>query len=304
MTDSELVAATMAGPGGKERPSTVGVATACNVDSGGGLARADLDDPLSALSVLVDALLPAGRGTGRRPTISSSELITLAVAQILPGCHSERGSRGSRASSLGICSPHPQQPGYNKRLRSLAPEIRRVIEHLVRIPSSFSDRRRLLDSTPVPPGSPRRPAKRSELAGWATYGHYASHSRQCWGLRLYLPCAPEGMPVSFCLAPANEPEREVAVALLERARRQGLPTGGEIIIGRLLVFPGAEFEQTVVSFDATLVRPDRRDEKPRFGKLGRIRRWIESINDTLKGQLSLENHVGLAPKASGRVASR
>jgi hypothetical protein len=37
------------------------------------------------------------------------------------------------------------------------------------------------------------------------------------------------MPVSFCLAPANEGEREVAAAMLDRARRTGLLTGGEII---------------------------------------------------------------------------
>jgi hypothetical protein len=43
-------------------------------------------------------------------------------------------------------------------------------------------------------------------------------------LRLYLLCAPDGMPVSFCLAPANEPEREVAAAMLERARERGLLT--------------------------------------------------------------------------------
>jgi len=55
-------------------------------------------------------------------------------------------------------------------------------------------------------------------------------------------------------------------------------------------FAGRELEQTVRDLDATLIRPDRKDEKPRFGKLGGIRHWIESINDTLKGQLSLEDH--------------
>ena len=102
------------------------------------------------------------------------------------------------------------------------------------------------------------------------------------------------MPVSFCLAPANEPEREVAAAMLERARERGLLCGGEIIVGDK-GFAGAEFERTVASFDANFIRPDRRDEKPRFGKLGGIRQWIESINDTLKGQLSLEDHGGHVP---------
>ena len=41
-----------------------------------------------------------------------------------------------------------------------------------------------------------------------------------------------------------------------------------------------------------MVRPDRRDEAPRHGSTGWIRQWIESVNDTLKGQLDLERHGG------------
>ncbi|MQA85352.1 MAG: hypothetical protein GEV03_12180 [Streptosporangiales bacterium] len=41
-----------------------------------------------------------------------------------------------------------------------------------------------------------------------------------------------------------------------------------------------------------LVRPDRRDEKRRFDNLAGVRQWIESVNDTLKGQLDLEGHGG------------
>ncbi|MDR7084092.1 hypothetical protein J2X01_003400 [Arthrobacter ginsengisoli] len=54
-----------------------------------------------------------------------------------------------------------------------------------------------------------------------------------------------------------------------------------------------------------LVRPDRKDEKPRFGRIGRIRQWIESVFDTLKGQLSLEHHGGRSlPGIYARVAAR
>jgi hypothetical protein len=257
--------------------------------------HADLDSLLTALYVLVDDLLPARTGAGRRPRITDSELITLAVAQILLGCHSERRFLRLARQRLGHLFPYiPKQPGYNKRLRKLAPEICLAIGQLARISPSFCDRLRLLDSTPVPCGASRQTVKRSELAGWAAYGYCASHSRYFWGLRLYLLCAPDGMPVSFALAPANEGEREVAAAMLERARREGLLTGGEIIIADK-GFAGEEFEETVASLDATLVRPDRKGEKPRFGKLGGIRQWIESIYNTTKSQLSLEEHGGHIP---------
>ena len=57
--------------------------------------------------------------------------------------------------------------------------------------------------------------------------------------------------------------------------------------------------------DATLIRRDRIDEKPRLGKLGGIRQWIESINDSLKGQLSLEHHGGHIPQGvRARICQR
>ena len=147
----------------------------------------------------------------------------------------------------------------------------------------------------MPCGASRETVKRSELAGYAAYGYCASTRATSGDLRLYLLCAPDGMPIAFCLAPANEPEREVAAALLERAARSELLHGDEIFITDK-GFAGREFEQFIVdALGAQLIRPDRSDERPRFGALGGIRQWIESINDTLKGQLSLERHGGHTP---------
>src|ERR1700750_1028890 len=46
-------------------------------------------------------------------------------------------------------------------------------------------------------------------------------------------------------------------------------------------FAGRDFEDLVTTgFSPRPVRPDRRDEAPRFGTIGWIRQWIESVNDT------------------------
>jgi hypothetical protein len=100
------------------------------------------------------------------------------------------------------------QSGYNRRLRALAPQIARAINYLAFNSPSFRDNLRLLDSTPVPCGQSRETVRRSEFAGYAGYGYCRSHSRFFWGFRLYLCCAPDGMPIGFELAPANTPERE------------------------------------------------------------------------------------------------
>ena len=92
--------------------------------------------------------------------------------------------------------------------------------------------------------------------------------------------------------------------MLDRARCDGLLTGGEVIVADK-GFAGREFEQTVRELDATLIRPDRRDEQPRFGKLGGIRQWIESIYQTTKSQLSLEDHGAHIPEGVwARVCQR
>jgi hypothetical protein len=54
-----------------------------------------------------------------------------------------------------------------------------------------------------------------------------------------------------------------------------------------------------------LTRPDRKDERRRFGDLAGMRQWIEAIIDTLKGRLDLERHGGRAPSGVfARIAQR
>lgn len=245
----------------------------------------DLDTLLTGLYVLADDFLPKRRGRGRRPRISDAEVVCLAVAQIFLDCPKERRFLRFAKRRLGHLFPYiPGQSGYNKRVRALAPEIARLVTRLAQLSPSFCDRLRLLDSTPVPCAHSRETVKRSQLAGYASYGYCASHSRYFWGFRLYLLCAPDGMPIAFELAPANAPEREVASELLARA----LEPGQTIVADK--GFAGEEFERLVATFGCQLVRPDRRNEPARFGSLGGVRQWIESIVYTTKGQLSLEAH--------------
>jgi hypothetical protein len=248
---------------------------------------ADLDALLTCLYVLVDDLLPARRRLGRPPRISDSELICLAVAQVLLDCPNERRFLRLAKRRLGHLFPYiPGQSGFNKRLRALAPQLVQAVTLLARLSPSFCDRLRLLDSTPVPCAASRETVRRSALAGIGGYGYCRSHSRWFWGFRLYLLCSPDGLPVGFELAAANAPERVVAAELLERVLRPG-----QIVIGDK-GFAGAAFEQHVAALGGRFLRPDRKDEQPRFGSLGGIRQWIESTFDTLKDQLSLERHGG------------
>jgi hypothetical protein len=262
---------------------------------------ADLDDLLTALYVLADDLLPRRPRARRRPPITDAELVCLAVAQVLLDCPSERRFLRFARARLGHLFPYlPKQPGYNKRVRALAGQIALVLGVIARRSPSWCDNLRLLDSTPVPCASSRETVKRSDFAGYASYGYCRSHSRYFWGFRLMLLCAPDGMPIAFDLFAANMPERDAAAEILRRTELDG----HTIIADK--GFAGADFEQLVSQLGARLLRPDRKDEARRHGSLGPIRQWIESVIDTLKGQLSLEQHgahtiQGLAVRIAQRL---
>jgi hypothetical protein len=139
----------------------------------------------------------------------------------------------------------------------------------------------------------RSTVQRSNLAGWAGYGYCASHSRFFWGLRLYLVCTPTGMPILWALADPKLGEREVLAAMLEAgaglvARREGIL----LISGKGIA--SKAFERELAELGIELLRPSFKREKQRFGEpmLKKVRQLIESVNDTLKGQLNLEQHGG------------
>jgi len=261
---------------------------------------ADLDTLLTALYVLADDLLPRRPRARRRPKITDAELVCLAVAQILLDIPSERHFLRYALTRLGHLFPYlPKQSGYNKRMRALAPQIVRLLNAIAFCSPSWCDNLRLLDSTPVPVGASRETVRRSEFAGHAAYGYCASHSRYFWGFRLYLLCASDGMPIAFELAPANAPEREVAAEMLRRVQLDGYT----VIADK--GFAGEEFEALMRELGALFLRPDRQDEQPRFGGLGGVRQRVESIIDTIKGQLSLEHHgAHTMPGLITRIAQR
>jgi Transposase DDE domain len=254
--------------------------------------HACLDDLVIALYVTIDELLGPRRGPGRPPRLSDAELVCLAVAQVLLGARSERHWLRFARARLGHLFPYlPSQAGYNKRLRAAGHHLSLAIRHLAMAAPSWRDGFRLLDATPLPCGQSRETVKRSALWGHAGYGYDRSHSRWYWGFKLYLLCAPDGLPISWCVASPVLGEREVAQVLLDdTARQQALAVGTIILADKGLA--GAEFEGHIAGLGAWLIRPDRKDEPHRFGSLGGMRQWIESVINTLKGQLGLEQHRG------------
>ena len=255
----------------------------------------DLDTLLTALYVKIDDGIRTPRWRGRPPRLTDSELVCLAVAQVLLGARSEaHWIRYARIHLHGMFPYLPQRPGYNKRLRAALPLIKTVIRDLARDSDFWFDNHWIVDSTPIPCGMSRPTVQRSDLAGWAGYGYCASHSRFFWGLRLYLVCTPAGMPILWALANPKIGEREVLAAMLEHDADLVADHPGVLLISDK-GFASKPFErQLAEEHGIELLRPSRKKEKVHYGEpmLKKVRQLIESVNDTLKGQLDLEQHGG------------
>ena len=261
----------------------------------------DLDTLATALYVRIDDLLvahpewaPERPAVGFAPKLSDAELVTLAVISALLGFDNEsRFVRYARAHLRPWFRYLPNRDGFNKRLRRSGDMIARVIERLARECPDYHDDVWLVDSTPVECGRSRETQRRSDLAGWAQYGWCASHSRFFWGLRLHLVATPSGLPIAYALAGAKADERDVCAEMIDRAR---IARRGQTIIADK-GYRSKAFEQRLNEAGITLLRPATRSEPQRPGArfLRPMRQTIESVNNTLKTQLSLERHRGRTP---------
>ena len=185
------------------------------------------------------------------------------------------------------------QSGYNKRIRKAFWLFIRVIRMLAMDTTLWSDDVWVVDSTPVECGRSRETVRRSDVAGWAQYGYCASHSRFFWGLRLHLVCTLSGLPVLFAIAGAKADERQTLLGMLEAGRDVAAAHPGQTLIGDKNYF-GTDFEAELAARHLVLLRPLRKGEAPRAGQnlFKPLRQVIESVNQTLKGQLDLERHGG------------
>ena len=259
-----------------------------------------LDTLATALYVRTDDLLkespqlaPLRPAVGIAPQLSDAELVTLAVMQALLGFTSEaRWIRHARAHLRHLFPYLPQQPGCNKRLRAARGLIRHCARALTAGTSLWSDDVWVVDSTPVECARSRETVKRSDLAGWA----------RVRVLRLPLPVV-LGPPAPPAVHPAR-PARRVRPDRGQGRRAAG-PAGHPRRRRAGSAAPRSSSSATRTTTAATsrpsspptgspCSCPARKGEPEPAGRqyFKPLRQVIESVNDTLKGQLDLERHGG------------
>ncbi|MEU5908974.1 hypothetical protein [Micromonospora sp. NPDC047527] len=110
------------------------------------------------------------------------------------------------------------------------------------------------------------------------------------------------MPITWALATPKVDERQVLMAVLDHdtdliAERPGL------LIVADKGYVSAELDRWLAERGVRLLRPSYRNRAPRPDEhlLKPVRQLIESVNDTLKGQLDLEPHGGTQHRGTRRA---
>jgi hypothetical protein len=181
---------------------------------------ASLEEAITVLFCLIDdtyALLnPSGRGYESIKKLSDSEVLTLALLQQLRGVESERSflrdaKRFFAHLFPGVARLYPSS--FNRRVRKLRrflePLRREVLSELVGDPETL-----LVDPTLLEVLHPRQVPQSAGFDGaaWVRWGSFS-----VYGVKLHLLCAPNRIPISYELTPANAADVSLTEELLAEA---------------------------------------------------------------------------------------
>jgi hypothetical protein len=254
---------------------------------------ADLDTLLIALYVeLTDRIIPCWPkrpdSPGAPPAVTDAEVVCLAVAQAHLGFVKERQWLRAAPHLVGHLFPRLlSQAEYNKRVRRLSGLMDAAARWLAGHCPSAYDTIRLLDGTKIICGMSRETVKRSNLAGWCGYGYDASHSQYFWGMKLMIAAAPDGMITGWILVNPKMFGEQQATAMMLTVPANCPPPGTAFVTDKGL--RSGELETDMALMGYQLIRPASHGE-PDNGLFPKwLRQRIESVNETLKGQLGIEH---------------
>jgi Transposase DDE domain len=263
---------------------------------------AHLEEALSVLFCLIDdayALLNP-RGARRYESIkrlSDSEIITLALLQQLRGVESERSflrdaQRFFSELFPGVAGLHPSS--FNRRVRKLRrflePLRREVLSELVGDPETL-----LIDSTLLEVLHPRQVPQSAGFYGaaWVRWGSFS-----VYGVKLHLLCAPNRIPISYELTPANVADVSLTEELVAEAA-----LGDEVARKLLgdLAYRSEDLREVLAEVGILLAT--ERSER-RHGARQHIEIAISSLKRVFGlGETLATTLVGLATRIAAKIAA-
>ena len=258
---------------------------------------ASFEDVCLVMYVLVDEvrpeIAPRCRRPGPAPACSDPEVVAMVLVGECCGWDEETVLASRWAQHRDLFPVQPERSRLNRRRRQLAGAINEVRRRLLARLDLARERRCVLDSLPVPviawhlvPDGQRGYWQGHE----ARVGYVASKKRWIFGYKLYLLVTRAGVILDFVLAPANVPELQAGVELLEE-HADLAALGDKAFVSR----PAAE-RLRAENRVALLTLPRRNQQRQPSAALRRrfngARQVVETVNGQLAEQFKIEvNHA-------------
>ena len=201
-----------------------------------------------------------------RMKLSDPEVLTLSVMQEALSVDSELSFvRSVRRNHRGLFPGLLSRSRYHRRRKALAGVQQALFAHLA---SHFAEHARWLavDSAPVETAAVERSQTVKRSIPEAAYHVRASRKQLFFGFRLHATVTDEGAVVEFALAPANEPERGVAVGMLGAVP----PAASGYVLGDNN-YCGPAFREAVAPHGHRAETSPRRTDRDRAERL-----WVRS----------------------------
>ena len=180
----------------------------------------DLELLLVSIYLLVDEWWrekhpPTPRKPGRPPSLTASEVLTLAVLAQWPRFRSERDFFRFAHAHLREYFPNLLSHGQlNRRIRALEPELRALQRDLAATLADGSEVYHVLDTTLIPAIVRVRACRKGLSCGQAAFGRSVSKTEWVYGFKVALSVSLEGVVAVFELARANSDERPIGEFLV------------------------------------------------------------------------------------------
>jgi hypothetical protein len=276
----------------------------------------DLDTFVTYLYVLVDDLckqLPVRRQLGRPPSLSTSEIVTLALISQWGRFFGERDFYRCATCRLRPLFPTlPHRAQLNRLIRADHDTIARVAVALAQGLGVARAPYEILDCTAAPTRNAKRWG-RSHLAGVTAIGH---SNRLGWyeGFRLLLAVSPEGVITGYGFGPANVNDRALAAALLTR-RDTATPCPGAgwpaqhgyLADAGFCCSPETSWEEPLTASILATPQPRTTWSRPQRRLHASLRQMVETVNGRLLSFFRLERDrphalAGFAARLAAKVA--
>jgi hypothetical protein len=260
----------------------------------------DVDTFLTTLYVTVDDFChshPPKRRPGPQPSLSQSEIITLAIFARWSRFASERDFyRYAQTNLLEAFPTLPTRSQLNRLVRSCTQLIEAFFLHLVSLLEGRKCPYEALDSSAMPIRDCKRRGH-GWLAGDADIG-WSNSIGWYEGFSLLTSVDPTGVISGFCFGAASTADQQMAETFFamraypnERLISVGSASWGPYMADK--GFEGAENHlRWLQSYGARVIHPPKRNSKKPWSK--RLRRWVASIRQIVESTYDkLFNTFGL-----------